>query len=67
MQTYLVQAPSLRGRIYQGYTFQVMCSSTGGPNATDIKEALIALGFTDTRTLSYCSPGNWIIKKMPNF
>jgi len=67
MQTYLVQAPMLRGKIYKGYTFQVMCNSTGGPNSTDIREALISLGFTDTATLSYSSPGNWIIKKMPEF
>jgi hypothetical protein len=51
----------------EGYTFMVPSQYHNEPSAEEIKRTLISLGFTDTATLSYCSPGNWKIKKMPDF
>ena len=67
MKTFLVQNPITRGKMIKGYTFMVPSQYSNLPSAAEIKQALISLGFTDTTTLSYCSPGNWKIKEMPNF
>ena len=67
MQTFLVQTPATRGRMIKWYTFIVPSQYDNLPSAEEIKQAMISMGYTDTTTLSYCSPGNWKIKKMPKF
>lgn len=64
MKTYLIQAPRYMDGIPEGYILQVVSNNSAGPQASDIRQALIRAGFSGM-ALSWASEGNWkIIKKI---
>ena len=61
---YRVIAPKKMGKLPKGFVLQVPTNSNGKPTVSDIKEALIRVGFNDQETLGWSSPGNWDIEAM---
>lgn len=65
MALWKVVAPSdLTPNIPKGFSMQVVSNSTGGPNRSEIEEALKRNGITDFNSITWASPGNWKITKV---
>lgn len=62
MKAYILIAPRYMDGIPEGYMLQVVSNNTAGPQATEIREALIRAGFSGM-ALSWASPGNWKVMK----
>ncbi len=62
MKVYILIAPRYMDGIPQGFILQVVSNNTAGPQAADIRQALIRAGFSGM-ALSWASPGNWKIEK----
>lgn len=64
MTLFKLTAPRSMGKIPQGFTLQVSSAGYGNPSPKEVESALKGAGFTDSSSLSWCSPGNWKVEKM---
>lgn len=62
MKAYILIAPRYMDGIPEDYILQVVSNNTAGPQASEIREALVRAGFSGM-ALSWASPGNWMIQK----
>ena len=61
---YKLTAKNRMGSIPSGFALQVPTTSNGEPYASEVEQALKRAGFTDSNSLSYSSPRNWLVEKM---
>ncbi len=66
MKAYLLVAPrTLTPHIPEGFMIQVISCRTGNqPDASEVREAMIRAGITDSFDLSWCGPGNSTRKEL---
>lgn len=64
MPAYKLTAPRQMGKIPKGFILQVASSSSPTPNAKDVEDAIIRVGFDDPQSRGYRSAGNWKVEKL---